>query len=604
MALDFPANPTPGQIYTAPNGTTWTWDGVKWTAVSGGGTFFLPLSGGTLAGPGNLTVRGAALFGPGGTLPTIAGSVTLNLNAGSPPSGFNGNLYIVGADTQSNPFTMDCFSSTPAGGNYIASRRARGTAAAQTAVQTGDLLLAVQTTGYGTSYGVGNAAGIQMQAAETWGATARGTVMYLQTTVLGASTPVNSLTLQGAGATFAGGVGVGSAATAPGNGSLTLNANTVAPPALSAGFTQNLWVVGNNTSHAGLTLDAFGTGDSAVTLWRKADGTAAAPTALLNGDYIGVIYAQGCNAAGSYAVGGSFSILANQAWSAAAQGTAAIIATTPNGTTSTVNSLTLAGNTATFSGTVSIPAGSSLALNSGSTSAGRLSCDGNNTFASIGSATGAFYIQRSDGSTNLLSVNNAGNGTFAGNVTLGGQYLYLNNASGAVNGTGGPLLYGDNGYIILKLGSAASGLVLQPYTGSTILFTVDPSGNMTINGAQATKASGTTWANPSSRNIKQDIQPYEKGLQAVLALNPVTYSFNEASGFPTDDEHIGLVHDETAHMPEMHRTATIGQGDDAREVDALDCSAITFCLINACKELAAQNAALSARLQALESKEI
>jgi hypothetical protein len=47
--IDFPASPTTGQIFTAPNGTQWTWDSVKWTqgAASSG---FLPLAGGTMTG--------------------------------------------------------------------------------------------------------------------------------------------------------------------------------------------------------------------------------------------------------------------------------------------------------------------------------------------------------------------------------------------------------------------------------------------------------------------------------------------------------------------------------------------------------------------------
>jgi hypothetical protein len=49
MAIDFPSSPTTGQIFTAPNGTQWTWDSVKWTqgATSSG---FLPLAGGTMTG--------------------------------------------------------------------------------------------------------------------------------------------------------------------------------------------------------------------------------------------------------------------------------------------------------------------------------------------------------------------------------------------------------------------------------------------------------------------------------------------------------------------------------------------------------------------------
>ena len=52
--IDFPANPTLGQQFTAV-GVTWTWDGTKW-APAGVGVAYLPLTGGTLTGP--LTLAG------------------------------------------------------------------------------------------------------------------------------------------------------------------------------------------------------------------------------------------------------------------------------------------------------------------------------------------------------------------------------------------------------------------------------------------------------------------------------------------------------------------------------------------------------------------
>jgi hypothetical protein len=81
MPLDFPNSPTPGQIFTS-TGVSWVWNGTTWTMGSGAG--FLPLTGGTLSGPGNLTVNGAmAVSGAGikyGAADTFAfvwtGSVT------------------------------------------------------------------------------------------------------------------------------------------------------------------------------------------------------------------------------------------------------------------------------------------------------------------------------------------------------------------------------------------------------------------------------------------------------------------------------------------------------------------------------------------------
>ena len=60
--IDFPANPTLGQQFTAA-GVTWTWDGVKWTS-GGQSVAYLPLAGGTMLGPIVLAADPAAPLQP------------------------------------------------------------------------------------------------------------------------------------------------------------------------------------------------------------------------------------------------------------------------------------------------------------------------------------------------------------------------------------------------------------------------------------------------------------------------------------------------------------------------------------------------------------
>ena len=87
MPIDFPPNPTIGDIFTATNGVTYVWNGTQWIVQSGGGGgggggAFLPLSGGTLTG--TLTLAGNPILqleaatkqyvdnstgGPGGFVP-------------------------------------------------------------------------------------------------------------------------------------------------------------------------------------------------------------------------------------------------------------------------------------------------------------------------------------------------------------------------------------------------------------------------------------------------------------------------------------------------------------------------------------------------------
>jgi hypothetical protein len=59
--LDFPANPTTNQIFTA-GGQQWIWDGTKWEA-NGVGSGFVPMSGGTMTGPLILSGEPTAALG-------------------------------------------------------------------------------------------------------------------------------------------------------------------------------------------------------------------------------------------------------------------------------------------------------------------------------------------------------------------------------------------------------------------------------------------------------------------------------------------------------------------------------------------------------------
>lgn len=321
-----------------------------------------------------------------------------------------------------------------------------------------------------------------------------------------------------------GGLLVGTAGSVPGTGGLTLNANTVAPPAGEAG---NVYVVAADGASPKLALDGFGSGGTTIIEARKSLGTAASPSAITSGTIIYIISAVGRGAT-TYGSQGQTLVQAIENWTDSARGTAMNFYTTPTGSTALVSSLILAGNSATFSG----------------------------------------------------------------NVTQGGNYYYFNNATGTVFGSStGPFIYADNNNFYSQIGTGGSAFFRwQTNNGTVSLMSLDTGGNLTIFGGNATKAAGTTWANPSARDLKENIQDYSQGLQAILALQPRTYKFRADSGFSTKETHIGLVHDETAHMPEMHTRAVLGGTADkpGREVDALDCSAITFALCNAIKELKAE----------------
>lgn len=461
---------------------------------------------------------------PGLTINTAASAPLVAVPAGTA-------LSVIGDAGNEAQLFVDAYNTTPG----LVTRRARGTAAAPTAVQSGDLLNMIAGGGRGATGYSPAATQLAMAASENWSDTAQGSLIQFSTTQATTLTSAIRMSLRQ-------GLTVGTNPNInpdPGPGALTLNANTVAPPANGTFAAPSLEILGATNGLTALCLDSFGNPGGTYINGRRARGTPGSPAAVQNTDALLLLAAQGHDGTGYDAFTHCMiDMAASENWTTSAHGSSITFATTPNGTTSGVNSLQLQGNAAVFSGTVTVP--------------------------------GVFYFGAAPAAS-AANMSATASDVFFHPPAGGGGYFFQNTGA-SVN-----LLWLDNG------------------------------GNITISGATAVKASGTTWANPSSRDLKENIQPYDKGLQAILALQPRTYSFAADSGIDAPSgspggEHIGLVHDETAHMPELHRKLSIGSGDEVREVDGLDCSAITFALVNACKELAAAHDELRQRLVALEAK--
>lgn len=112
---------------------------------------------------------------------------------------------------------------------------------------------------------------------------------------------------------------------------LTASANSAALPA--AGLAGQFIHIGQaDATNLRVLLDSFG-GVSTLD-FRRADGTAASPTALASGATIGALVALGRGST-AYSTGAraSFSLSTDEAWSDTAQGTRFSLSTTANGTT-------------------------------------------------------------------------------------------------------------------------------------------------------------------------------------------------------------------------------------------------------------------------------
>ena len=125
-----------------------------------------------------------------------------------------------------------------------------------------------------------------------------------------------------------------------------------------------------------------------------------------------------------------------------------------------------------------------------------------------------------------------------------------------------------------------------------------------MSNGQAYKPGGGDWATLSDARLKEDIHPYTRGLAELRALRPVRYKYKKEYWAASDRHFTGLIAQEVRDVvPEMvHPYQFQAIGDKLLDVLAVDPSDLTYMLINAVKELDAQNHQLKARLAVLEAE--
>jgi len=126
----------------------------------------------------------------------------------------------------------------------------------------------------------------------------------------------------------------------------------------------------------------------------------------------------------------------------------------------------------------------------------------------------------------------------------------------------------------------------------------DPTAALVVNG-DAVNLTGV-WGVYSDERLKQDVQPYQDGLEAVLKLAPVTFHYNGHEGLSGDGAQVGLIAQQVEKVaPYM---VSQKQGADFDDVRVLSTQALPYMLVNAIQELEAKVADLERRLAAAESQ--
>jgi hypothetical protein len=121
--------------------------------------------------------------------------------------------------------------------------------------------------------------------------------------------------------------------------------------------------------------------------------------------------------------------------------------------------------------------------------------------------------------------------------------------------------------------------------GQVGIGTPNPTQLLSVNGT-AGKPGGGSWSSFSDRRLKQKVREYKEGLSEVIEIRPVKYQYNEKSGHDTSVEHIGVIAQELEKIV-PHMVSTFEK--DGEEYLQVDNSAMTYMLINAVKDLKAEN---------------
>jgi Chaperone of endosialidase len=237
----------------------------------------------------------------GTNTPTTRMTIGDNGNIGIGTTTPSANLEVSNAVTAAANVAVvsASFSNTNLGSIWVA-RKARGTATAPAAVQSGDNLAVLSGRGYGaTNFGAGGAV-IVMRATENFSDTAQGTMMQFQTTQNATNVVTPRMTINHDGS-----VGIG----------------TTSP--------QTILDLARTGASATVSASSFGVGASGFRA-RAARGTQTTPTAIQFGDELGE-YAVGGYGATSFNETGGFAAFAAENWTDVAQGTTLGFFSTPIG---------------------------------------------------------------------------------------------------------------------------------------------------------------------------------------------------------------------------------------------------------------------------------
>ncbi len=161
----------------------------------------------------------------------------------------------------------------------------------------------------------------------------------------------------------------------------------------------------------------------------------------------------------------------------------------------------------------------------------------------------------------------------------------------------------DNGNGALVFREANTELMFIERTGNVGIATANPDQRLSVNG-NASKAGGGSWATFSDKRVKHDIKPFNDGLEVLMKLKPVTFKYNEKSGYTdVNKSFVGFIAQDVEtvapYMVNLYDDSSGPSGlSDKRQFDE---SALNKILVNAVQEQQEQIEQLKKELEEMKS---
>ncbi|RYF91719.1 MAG: hypothetical protein EOO03_00705 [Chitinophagaceae bacterium] len=119
--------------------------------------------------------------------------------------------------------------------------------------------------------------------------------------------------------------------------------------------------------------------------------------------------------------------------------------------------------------------------------------------------------------------------------------------------------------------------------GNVIIGGGTPDQRLSVNG-NASKTGGGAWATFSDARVKKNISPYTAGLAEILAIRPVSFQYNELSGYAdVNTQFVGVIAQEIENiLPNTISKTDVNPA--VKDLRSFNSSELTYTLINAVKE--------------------